>query len=52
MRNGSRLPEDHLVPGTTCVFFNFFSMVVPGTKCSKKKFETFFGPQKGELVPG
>jgi hypothetical protein len=27
-------------------------MVVPGTKCSKKKFEKFFGPKKGDLVPG
>jgi hypothetical protein len=24
----------YLVPGTTCVFLIFFSMVVPGTKCS------------------
>jgi hypothetical protein len=26
----------YLVPGTTCVFLFFFSMVVPGCKCQKK----------------
>jgi len=29
-----------------------FRMVVPGTKCSQKIFENFFGPKKGDLVPG
>jgi hypothetical protein len=42
----------YLVPGTTCVFLFFFSMVVPGTNYSQKKFENFFGPKKGDLVPG
>jgi hypothetical protein len=27
-------------------------MVVPGTKCSRKKFGKFFGPKKGDLEPG
>jgi hypothetical protein len=34
----------YLVPGTTCVFF---SMVVPGTKFSQKKFEKFLALKKG-----
>jgi hypothetical protein len=42
----------YLVPGTTCVFLFFFSMVVPGTKCSQKKFGKFFRLKKWDLVPG
>jgi hypothetical protein len=41
-----------LVPGTNYVFKIFFWMIVPGTNCSKKIFENFFGPKKGDLVPG
>ena len=33
-------------------FYLFFNMVVPGTKCSQKKFGKFFGLKKGDLVPG
>jgi hypothetical protein len=49
------LPEDPVFGTryfTTCVFLFFFSMVVPGTKCSQKKFGKFFGLKKGDLVPG
>jgi hypothetical protein len=42
----------YLVPGTTCVFLFFFSMAVPGTKCSQKNFGKFFDLKKGDLVPG
>ncbi len=37
----------YLVPGTTCVFEIFFSMVVPGTKCSQKKFEKCWPSKRG-----
>ena len=47
------VPEDPVF-GTRyyLCFFIFFSMVVPGTKCSQKKFGKFFGLKKGDLVPG
>jgi hypothetical protein len=38
--------------GTTNVLKKIFWVVVPGTNCSQKKLEYFFGPKIGDLVPG
>jgi hypothetical protein len=44
------LPEDPVF--TPVCFITFFSMVVPSTNCSQKKFGKFLGLKKGDLVPG